>query len=65
MKVILDADRCTGHGRCYALVPELFVDDEYGHGSVIGDGEITAEQLDRAQRAVAGCPEQAISLHDD
>ena len=27
MKLVIDYDRCTGHGRCFALSPELFVDD--------------------------------------
>ena len=64
MKVVHDPDLCTGHGRCYALVPELFGDDDYGHGYVLVDGELTPEQVAAAQRAVAACPERAISLVD-
>jgi ferredoxin len=60
--LVLDTERCTGHGRCYALAPELFADDEYGHGLVIGAGGVTPEQMGAAERAVAGCPEQAIAL---
>ncbi len=65
MKVVQNPDLCTGHGRCYALVPELFGDDEFGHGYVLGDGTLTAEQVAAAQRAVAACPERAITLVDD
>ena len=65
MRIIQDADKCTGHGRCYQLVPELFEDDEYGHGHPRGDGQITEAQRGAAQRAVSSCPEQAISLSDD
>ncbi len=62
MRVVVDAAACTGHGRCYVLVPELFEDDEWGHSSARGDGEITDAQRAQAERAIAACPERAISL---
>ena len=65
MRVVHDPDLCTGHGRCYALTPELFGDDDYGHGYVLADGTLGAEQIAAAQRAVAACPERAITLVDD
>lgn len=64
MKVLIDYDRCTGHGRCYSLSPSVFTDDDRGYGQVIGDGTITAEQLDAARRAVLACPERAITLDE-
>jgi ferredoxin len=27
-RVSVDADRCTGHGRCYTLAPDVFDADE-------------------------------------
>lgn len=66
MRVAIDLDRCTGHGRCYALAPELFVpDDEDGHGVVVGDGTVPPEQEAAARRAEANCPERAVVLTDD
>ncbi len=63
MKIRIDDDLCTGHGRCYALAPDLFdADDETGYGVVIGAGEVGAEHADQAQRAVNNCPERAIVL---
>ena len=62
MTLVIDYDRCTGHGRCFALSPELFVDDENGYGQVIGDGQVSDELMAAAQRAIRACPEQAISL---
>ena len=62
MKVVIDHDRCTGHGRCYGLAESLFVDDETGYGQVIGDGTVAHDQQDAARRAVQSCPEQAISI---
>ncbi|MGH8997960.1 MAG: ferredoxin [Acidimicrobiia bacterium] len=57
----VDPDACTGHGRCYSLVPELFEPDDQGD-SMVKVPEIDEGQLDAAERAVAACPEQAISL---
>ena len=66
MKVVIDADLCTGHGRCYVLSPTVFSDDERGNGQVIGDGILsTPEQVEAGQRAVRSCPERAISIIED
>jgi ferredoxin len=59
----VDADRCTGHGRCYSVAPDLLSDDEEGFVTLRGSSmEITAEQLTDAEEAVAACPERAISF---
>ncbi len=65
MKVHVDAERCQGHGRCYMLVPELFQDDEFGHGEARGDGTVPDELVGQARRAVSACPEFAITLTND
>ena len=62
MRVRIDAERCQGHSRCYALAPELFDVDEYGAALVIGDGTVTPELAAKARLAEANCPERAISL---
>jgi ferredoxin len=62
VKIVIDPAACSGNGRCYSLVPDLFTDDERGYGQVIGDGTITDSQLEAAQRAVRACPESAISI---
>jgi ferredoxin len=62
MRVAIDVERCTGHGRCYGLAPDLFVDDDEGNGQVVGDGTVPPEQEDLARKAVANCPERAITL---
>jgi ferredoxin len=64
MRIVLDAERCTGHGRCYALAPEVFDADDDGHSIVRIEGEIPAELADRARTAVANCPELALSVED-
>jgi ferredoxin len=62
MRVSVDAQKCQGHNRCYALAPELFDVDDYGQAVVIGDGSVTPDQAGAARLAVANCPEFAISI---
>jgi ferredoxin len=62
---VIDDERCAGHGRCYVIAPDLFTDDERGYGATVGRGAVTPDQLDVAQRAVAACPEHAISIFED
>jgi ferredoxin len=47
------------------LSPTLFTDDDEGYGQVIGDGTITEDQREDAERAVRGCPERAVSITED
>ena len=62
MRVLIDSDRCQGHGRCYDLAPELFGDDEEGYGTVLGDGVVPPGKEHDARLAAANCPERAISV---
>ena len=67
MKVRIDEQRCQGHGRCYAIEPELFdpVDDD-GHSGFSLD-ELPAGDADlRARVAAVGanCPERAITIDE-
>jgi ferredoxin len=62
MRVIIDSELFCGHGRCYQVVSGLFADDERGFGQVIGDGTVGSDRLGAARRAIAVCPEGAISL---
>ena len=61
MKLRIEEDLCTGHGRCYALAPELFDTDDFGHGTVTVD-DVPDRLLERARLAVGNCPEGAITL---
>jgi len=40
VRIVLDSDLCTGHGRCYSLAPELFDADDEGHSVVAGRPEL-------------------------
>ena len=63
MRVRIDPDVCTGHGRCYSLAPEVFEPDDFGHGKVILD-EVPEDLRARADLGVQNCPEHAISVED-
>ena len=65
MKLHIDSERCQGHGRCYALAPDLFGDDDEGFGKVLGDGLVPAGSEREARLAVANCPERAIVLDEE
>jgi ferredoxin len=56
---MIDPDRCEGHGRCYALYPELFSadDDGRGHLRLELDSEVS---VSAAREAMLHCPERAI-----
>jgi ferredoxin len=60
LRIRVDAEKCQGHARCYALAPELFVVDDYGQSTEIGDGTVPAGLEDKARLAIANCPEYAI-----
>lgn len=63
MRIVLDAGRCTGHGRCYSLAPELFDSDDDGHSVVLHE-QVPHGQEDAARLAADNCPEDAILLED-
>jgi ferredoxin len=64
VRVRIDLEACTGHGRCYVLAPDVFDADDVGHSVALFD-EVPADLEDQARIAVANCPEQAISISDD
>ena len=64
MRIVFDRERCQGHGRCYALAPELFDADDEGYSVVLVSGELTPEQVAQAQLAADNCPEYALTLED-
>ena len=63
----VDAAICTGHGRCYALAPEVFGPDEFGHCELVVGGAVgvvPAALEDQARLGRDNCPELAITLTD-
>jgi ferredoxin len=63
VRVVLDSDKCQGHGRCYVLAPEVFAPDEEGYGTVV-QPELTGPLVEAARLGAQGCPEAAITVED-
>lgn len=61
MRIVLDSEQCTGHGRCYSLAPELFDSDEEGH-SILLFHEVPDGLEDQARLAAQNCPERCITV---
>ncbi len=64
LKVEHDSDACVGHGRCYLLAPDVFDEDEQGHG-IVKLASVPAELHKQARLAAENCPEDAILLLPD
>jgi ferredoxin len=60
-RVSVDAELCTGHGRCYSLAPGVFDADELGHAVVLVE-DVSGELEAQAVVGEQNCPEAAITL---
>jgi ferredoxin len=63
MRIRLDEDACTGHGRCYALAPHVFDADDLGHCVILQETVAPEHEAD-ARVAVANCPETALTIEE-
>lgn len=61
MHVEIDSAACQGHGRCYALAPQVYTADDEGRGKVI-TAEIDDSLAAQAEVGALNCPESAIRL---
>jgi ferredoxin len=65
MRISVDADRCSGHGRCYAVSPEVYTSDDEGYCAEQGTNWDVGPELAAAARAGAeACPEGAITVDE-
>jgi ferredoxin len=64
MRVRVDQERCEGHGRCYAVAPEVFEPDDVGNGHEIGDGVVPPDLEHKARLGANNCPERAVVVED-
>jgi ferredoxin len=63
MRVVVDLDKCTGHGICESIADDVFeVRDE---GTVlIHENDRPKSDRERIQQAVTQCPAAALRLVD-
>ena len=64
MKLSIDYDICTGHGRCFMLAANLFDSDEDGRGVVLMP-DVPEEEIGLARETSYSCPEQAVILTEE
>ena len=63
VRIAVDADRCTGHGRCYSIAPELLTSDDEGFVTIRGSAtDVPADLLETARQIESSCPEGAVRL---
>ena len=65
MRIKVDPELCQGHNRCCALAPELFDVDDYGMSQALNNGNVPKELEEKANLAIANCPEFAIATVDE
>lgn len=65
MKTVhVDAARCQGHARCFALAPDYFDFDDEGYAFVPDDRSRFDTLPADLEKAVGNCPERAIIVED-
>ena len=68
MKIIVDTAACSGHGRCAALAPSVYVLDNLGYNSM-NETEVAPEheaaQLDRRGTVVCEFKKEAATCGPD
>jgi ferredoxin len=64
MKVRVDPAKCEGHGRCFALAPEIFQEDDRSH-CLIPNETVPPGLEAKARLGKLNCPEGAISIEEE
>jgi len=61
MKVRMIEGKCSGHARCAAVAPHIYLLNDEGYLD-IGEVEVTEEDAALARRGARACPERAIEI---
>ncbi len=61
MKVVVDFAKCTGLGICESVAPEFFEVNDEGTLELLKE-DITDDELQSVEEAVAGCPTEALRI---
>jgi ferredoxin len=66
MKVKIDGDLCTGHGRCSAVAEQFYKLDDNGYNADRGKTVDVPAGLEAAARLGSKkCPERAITIVEE
>ncbi len=63
MRIIVDAEACTGHARCEAVAPDVYVLDDDGFNTMPVT-EVPSGLEEQALLGCNACPEGAITLEE-
>jgi ferredoxin len=63
VRLRLDEGKCTGHGRCYVLSPDVFGEDDAGR-CVLRVILVPQALADQARAGEQNCPEGAIEIEN-
>jgi ferredoxin len=63
VRIVVDKDLCSGHGRCAAVAPTVYSLDEAGFAA-IDEAEVAPGDEEAARRGANNCPERAITVLD-
>jgi ferredoxin len=61
MNVTVDFTKCTGLGICESMAPNIFEVGDDGKLVLLKD-DITDDELQSVEEAVAGCPTEALRI---
>jgi ferredoxin len=66
MKVKIDGELCTGHGRCNVVAADFYPLDDNGYNAGRGKTVAVPAALEaEARRGARSCPERAITIIED
>jgi ferredoxin len=66
MKVKIDGELCSGHGRCWVVAKEFYKLDDNGYNAERGKTVSVPAGLEKAARLGAEkCPERAITIIEE
>jgi ferredoxin len=60
-KILVDLDRCSGHGLCEVMAPDIFGLDDDGF-CVIKKDIVDGDEANLAREAMLACPTEAIEM---
>ena len=61
MKIVVDYDKCTGLGMCESLSPDHFEVNDEGDLVLLKD-DVSGDERQEVEEAVAACPTEALRL---
>lgn len=64
MKIVVDWDLCEANGVCVRAAPESFRLNDQDQLEVLTE-QVPPELRAKVEKAVRGCPKQALSLTED